>query len=251
MNNDQWNSSLYDQRHSFVWKYGEDLLELLRAQPGERILDVGCGTGHLTKKIAETGAVVTGMDQSESMIDAARREYPGLEFMQGDVTNFSAQEKFDAIFSNATLHWVTKAEDAILCMAHALKPGGRFVVEFGGKRNIARILHALETSMQELGFGGFIDWWYYPSIGEYTPLLEKHGLLVTQAWLFERPTLLEGEDGMLNWLRMFGTVKTQHLSNENRERAFALAVHKLRDVQYIDGCWYADYRRLRVTAVKQ
>jgi trans-aconitate 2-methyltransferase len=250
MSSDRWNSSLYDQRHSFVWKYGEGVIELLKPQAGERILDVGCGTGHLTKKIADAGAMVTGMDSSENMITAARADYPGLEFVQADVTDFSFEEKYDAVFSNATLHWVTKAEQAIICMARALKSGGRFVVEFGGKGNIQNILQALENSMQQLGFGGFIDWWYYPSIGEYTPLLEKHGLLVEQAWLFNRPTLLEGEDGMLNWLRMFGTVKTQHLSEADRERAFTLTVAKLRDVQYIDGYWYADYRRIRVVARK-
>jgi trans-aconitate 2-methyltransferase len=250
MSSDRWNSSLYDQRHSFVWKYGEGVIELLKPQAGERILDVGCGTGHLTKKIADAGAMVTGMDSSENMITAARADYPGLEFVQADVTDFSFEEKYDAVFSSATLHWVTKAEQAIICMARALKSGGRFVVEFGGKGNIQNILQALENSMQQLGFGGFIDWWYYPSIGEYTPLLEKHGLLVEQAWLFNRPTLLEGEDGMLNWLRMFGTVKTQHLSEADRERAFTLTVAKLRDVQYIDGYWYADYRRIRVVARK-
>jgi trans-aconitate 2-methyltransferase len=250
MSSDRWNSSLYDQRHSFVWKYGEGVIELLKPQAGERILDVGCGTGHLTKKIADAGAIVTGMDSSENMIAAARADYPGMEFVQADVTDFSVEEKYDAVFSNATLHWVTKAEQAIICMARALKSGGRFVVEFGGKGNIQNILQALENSMQQLGFGGFIDWWYYPSIGEYTPLLEKHGLLVEQAWLFDRPTLLESEDGMLNWLRMFGTVKTQHLSEADRERAFTLTVAKLRDVQYIDGYWYADYRRIRVVARK-
>jgi trans-aconitate 2-methyltransferase len=250
MNSDRWNSSLYDQRHSFVWKYGEGVIELLKPQAGERILDVGCGTGHLTKKIADAGAIVTGMDSSENMIAAARADYPGIEFVQADVTDFSFEEKYDAVFSNATLHWVTKAEQAIICMARALKSSGRFAVEFGGKGNIQNILQALENSMQQLGFGGFIDWWYYPSIGEYTPLLEKHGLLVEQAWLFDRPTLLESEDGMLNWLRMFGTVKTQHLSEADRERAFTLTVAKLRDVQYIDGYWYADYRRIRVVARK-
>jgi trans-aconitate 2-methyltransferase len=250
MSSDRWNSSLYDQRHSFVWKYGEGIIKLLKPQAGERILDVGCGTGHLTKKIADAGAMVTGMDSSENMIAAARADYPGIEFVQADVTDFSVEEKYNAVFSNATLHWVTKAEQAIICMARALKSGGRFVVEFGGKGNIQNILQALENSMQQLDFGGFIDWWYYPSIGEYTPLLEKHGLLVEQAWLFDRPTLLEGEDGMLNWLRMFGTVKTQHLSEADRERAFALAVAKLRDTQLIDGYWYADYRRIRVVARK-
>ncbi|HZS09879.1 MAG TPA: methyltransferase domain-containing protein [Blastocatellia bacterium] len=251
MSADNWNSKLYDQRHSFVYEYGKDLIALLNPQPGERILDAGCGTGHLTKQIAESGATVIGMDSSANMIETARREYPDIQFLPGDVTDFSFPEPFDAIFSNATLHWVARAEVAIRCMSRALRSGGRFVVEFGGRGNVANILDALDEAMRELGLGAFVNSWYYPSIGEYTPLLEKHGLVADAAWLFDRPTKLEGEDGMLNWLRMFGTVKTQSLGDEDRRRAFDLAVEKVRSRQYVDGQWYADYRRLRVVAHRE
>jgi trans-aconitate 2-methyltransferase len=250
MANDQWNSSLYDQKHSFVYKYGEDLLGLLNPQAGEHILDVGCGTGHLTAQIAEAGATVVGLDSSAAMIEKAQEAYPQLEFVLGDASNFSFAKPFDAVFSNATLHWVLQADAAVQCMAQALRPGGRFVMECGGKGNINHILTALNQAMIELGQGEMERIWVFHSIGEYATLLERHGLEVNQAFLFDRPTKLEGEDGMLNWLRMFGTVRTQKLSDERREQVFARANEKLRNMQYIDGQWYADYRRLRIVAHK-
>ncbi len=250
MANDTWNSSLYDQKHSFVYKYGEDLLGLLAPKVGERILDVGCGTGHLTAQIAASGATVIGLDSSAAMIEKAHAAYPNLAFQQADATAFSFAEAFDAIFSNAALHWVLQAEAAVQCMAQALRRGGRFVMECGGKGNIANILTALKQAMMELNQGEMEQIWVFHSISEYTTLLEKHGLEVDQAFLFDRPTKLEGEDGMLNWLRMFGTVRTQKLTDERREQVFARATEKLRDVQYINGHWYADYRRLRIVAHK-
>ena len=251
VNSGNWNSSLYDQKHSFVYEYGRELLALLDPQPGERILDAGSGTGHLTKQIADAGATVIGLDASAEMIETARRAYPDLEFIQADVTDFSFSEPFDAVFSNATLHWVTNAEAAVRCFARALRPGGRFVVEFGGKGNVARILNAVSEAMRASGLGEFRHDWYYPTIGEYAPLLERHGLAVDVAWLFDRMTKLEGEDGILNWLRMFGTVKTPQLSDETRQRMFDLAVEKARNSLFIDGQWYADYRHLRIMAHKE
>lgn len=251
MTADNWNSKLYDQKHSFVYEYGKDLIGLLNPQRGERILDVGCGTAHLTKQMADSGATVIGMDSSTKMIETAQQAYPEIRFVPGDIADFSFPETFDAIFSNAALHWVRKAEEAIICLSRALRPGGRFVAEFGGRGNTTNILNALGQAIRELGLGEFRHGWYYPSIGEYTPLLEKHGLMVDSAWLFDRPTKLEGEDGMLNWLRMFGTMQTQDLSDEDRQRAFGLTVEKVRDRQYVDGQWYADYRRLRVVAHKR
>ncbi len=250
MANDNWNSSLYDQKHSFVYEYGKGLLALLEPEPGERILDVGCGTGHLTAQIAELGATVIGLDSSAAMIETACAAYPQIEFKQADVTDFSFAEPFDAVFSNAALHWVLQAEAAVKCMSQALRSGGRFVMECGGKGNIANILTALNQAMVELEQGAMEQIWVFHSISEYATLLEKHGLEVNQAFLFDRPTKLDGEDGMLNWLRMFGTVRTQKLSDEMREKVFALANENLRDVQYIDGQWYADYRRLRIVARK-
>src|SRR5688572_11002406 len=130
-----WSPQLYEGQHSFVWKYGADLLPLLAPQPGERIIDLGCGTGRLTAQIAESGAEVIGVDRSPEMIGQARQNFPKLRFLLADIASFESPEPADAVFSNAALHWVTDAEAAARNVARSLRPGGRFVAEFGGKRN--------------------------------------------------------------------------------------------------------------------
>src|SRR5437667_8425741 len=251
MSTKDWNASLYDQKHAFVFEYGKSLLSLLDPQPGESILDLGCGTGHLTKAIAESGAHVVGLDSSPSMIEVARAAYPELEFILADATNFSLPATFDAVFSNATLHWVIEAEKAIRCIATSLKTGGRLVAEFGGKGNIAHIITAIQQSMEELLHIEVGADWYFPSIGEYATLLEKHGLAVSSALLFDRPTQLEdGERGMRNWIKMFKESMFLAIPDDAREKVLARGEEKLRPVLFRDGHWFADYRRLRIGAYK-
>jgi trans-aconitate methyltransferase len=247
----KWDSELYSQKHAFVFKYGEDLLALLDAKPGERILDVGCGAGQLTAQIAAAGAEVTGLDSSPEMIATARRAYPEITFVIGDASDFSFGEPFDAIFSNAALHWVERAEDAVVCMSRALKPGGRLVVEFGGKGNIANIASALEQAAREVRQVEVRATNYFPSIGQYTPLLEKHGIEVASAVLFDRPTKLEGgEEGLENWIRMFRGPRLSMLTEDEQREVIRRVKLALRDMQFKDGDWYADYRRLRITGYK-
>ena len=124
-----WDPGLYDGKHAFVWQYGASLVELLQPQPGERVLDLGCGTGHLTARIAAAGAAVVGIDSDPAMIDQARRGYPDLHFEQQDARSFSFAEPFDAVFSNAVLHWIREPEAVIACVRRALKPGGRFYLQ--------------------------------------------------------------------------------------------------------------------------
>jgi trans-aconitate methyltransferase len=247
----EWNASLYDERHAFVFQYGEDLLSVLRPQPGERILDVGCGTGHLTKAVADSGARVIGLDQSSAMIATARDAYPELEFMVADASDFFLLEPVDAVFSNAALHWVKKAEDAVICIVRALKQGGRFVAELGGRGNVATIVAALREALSALGQPEGTNPWYFPSLAEYALLLEKHGLVVTSAALFERPTPLEGEDGMRTWLRMFADSLVAGLVPTMREQVFEETEARLRGALYKSGAWVADYRRLRITAYRE
>ncbi len=245
----RWDPGLYDGRHAFVWKAGADMLDLLDPKPGERILDLGCGTGHLTHAIAERGAEVLGLDASAEMISAARQAYPGLAFHVGSAEDFSAPEPFEAVFSNAALHWMTRPEAVAARVAQALRPGGRFVAEFGGKGNVARILEAVHAAIREVSPGSEpVNPWYFPSVGEYASLLERHGLEVTFAVLFDRPTPLEGGDGLRQWVRMFGAGLLAPAPEASHEAILDRAESLARPALCRDRGWHADYRRLRLVA---
>jgi trans-aconitate methyltransferase len=241
-----WDPRRYQDQHSFVWQYGASLLELLQPRAGERILDVGCGTGQLTSEIARSGAEVIGLDDSLEMLAEARRNFPGLRFEQADAANFHFAEPFDAVFSNAALHWVKNQAAAVGCIASALRPGGRFVAELGGKGCIASVLDALRGVL-----GPRADElcpWRFPSIGEFAQHLESAGLEVNQAFLFDRPTPLEGENGLENWLRTFAGAYFRGLSvDDTRTLISAIDAH-LRPSLFHDHIWTLDYRRLRVVA---
>jgi trans-aconitate methyltransferase len=250
--NNNWNTSLYDQKHAFVSEYGKGLIPILQPKPGELILDLGCGTGHLTKTIAESGAHVIGIDSSAGMVEAAHATYPDLEFLVADAKDFSFASQFDAIFSNATLHWIAEAEQVARCIAASLKPGGRMVVEFGGKGCVATITTAVQQSFREVMHMEVDFGWYFPSIGEYACLLEKHHLAVQNAVLFERPTPLEdGEKGLRNWIQMFGNRVFRNVSDDMKQQVLGLTEEKTRDLLFKNGQWIADYTRLRIVAYKE
>ncbi len=248
----KWDAGLYDDKHSFVYKMAEGLLELLAPQPGEQILDIGCGTGHLTAKIAASGARVTGVDRSPEMIRQAREAYPAMCFEVADARQIPLVERFDAVFSNATLHWIKEPEKVIGEVARLLGPGGRFVAEFGGHGNNARLLAAADRAWLKLKLPvPMPNPWYYPRLGEYASLLEKHGLEVTYGLLFDRPTPLEeGERGLRNWLTMFGGAIFTALTNRERDEVIAETESEARTDLFHDGQWVVDYRRLRVIAKK-
>ena len=244
---EEWNPQLYEQQHGFVWQYGADLMELLSPQPEELILDLGCGTGQLTAKIAERVARVIGIDNSPTIINRAKENYPELEFILADATNFSLQKQFDGVFSNAVLHWVQPPEKAITCIWHALKNKGRFVAEFGGQGNVQTIIEAMKKVLQLNHF----NLWYFPTIGEYATLLESQGFSVSYATLFDRPTPLNGgEEGMVNWLEMFAGSLFNSLSAAEKLAAKKQIEDEVRAVLFRDNIWYADYRRIRVIAEK-
>jgi len=249
----QWNAGLYDDKHSFVWKMAAGLLELLEAKARERILDLGCGTGHLTEQIAASGAKVVGVDLSSEMIRQAKEKYPALQFELMDAREIAFAEPFDAVFSNATLHWIKEPEKVITRIATVLRPRGRFVAEFGGKGNVGGLMAAVEQAWRKIGVSGPTpDPWYYPSIAEYAARLEKHGMEVTYAILFDRPTPLEdGERGLRNWLSMFGGSFLGQLSAEQREVTLLAIEQEARPALWRDSQWVMDYRRLRIVAKKQ
>jgi SAM-dependent methyltransferase len=248
----KWDAGLYDEKHSFVYKMAEGLLELLAPQQGEQILDIGCGTGHLTAKIAASGAKVTGIDRSPEMIRQAREAYPALRFEVADAMKIPLEESFDAVFSNATLHWIKEPERVIAEISRLLRPGGRFVAEFGGHGNVAQLMAAVERGWNKLRLPQPMpNPWYYPSLGEYAGLLEKHGLEATYGLLFDRPTPLEeGESGLQNWLNMFGGAVFKRLSASQREDLIAEIACEARPVLFHEGQWVLDYRRLRLVARK-
>jgi trans-aconitate methyltransferase len=246
----KWDAGLYDEKHSFVWKLAAGVLELLDAKPGERILDLGCGTGHLTAKLAEIGALVVGVDRSPDMIRQAKERYPSLRFEVMDAREIALDENFDAVFSNATLHWIKEPERVILGIKKLLHPGGRFVVEFGGKGNTGELLKSVQRAWTKLQLASPAPHpWYYPSVAEYAALLERHGFEVTHATLFDRPTPLDdGERGLRNWLEMFGSAFVEGLPQATRERLLVEIERELRPNLFRDDHWVMDYRRLRVVA---
>ncbi|HET7105403.1 MAG TPA: methyltransferase domain-containing protein [Candidatus Acidoferrum sp.] len=246
----KWDAGLYDDKHSFVWKLAAGVLELLNAQSGERILDLGCGTGHLAAKIAETGAHVVGIDRSPEMIRQAKEKYPALRFEVMDAREIRLDGSFDAVFSNATLHWIKEPELAIAGIRNALRPGGRFIAEFGGKGNTGELMKAIERGWAKLqSVNPAPNPWYYPSIPEYTGLLERHGFEVTDAVLFDRPTPLDdGIRGLRNWLEMFGGSFVEGLPAAARENLLSEIERELRPKLFHDDQWVMDYRRLRVVA---
>lgn len=248
-----WNPRLYDSKHAFVWRRGEDVFELLHPSSGERILDLGCGTGHLTAKIAAAGAQVTGIDSSHSMIEEARRNYPEIKFCVADARDFRFEEPFDAVFSNAALHWVPEARSVAECISAALKPGGRFVAEFGGKGNVETVVSGFYGALEALGASSRKDPnpWYFPGIAEYGAILEQSGLEMTFAALIDRPTPLEdGENGMRNWIEMFAGSFRAAAPAAKQEAFAAEAERLLRPRLFADGVWTLDCRRLRLSARK-
>jgi trans-aconitate 2-methyltransferase len=249
--NRPWDPRLYDDRHAFVWRFGASLVELSAPQPGERIVDLGCGTGRLTAEIAAAGANVLGLDASAAMIDEARRLYPAIRFDVADARSFRVDEPVDGVFSNAVLHWIRPPEQVVQRVRQALRPGGRFVAEFGGKDNCRQLRAALTAALAEFGLGpDVLPDWYYPSIAEYAGLLEREGLEPTTALLFDRPTPLEGPDGLRNWVTMFARGAVNAVAEADREPFWQAFEAAARPALYRHGGWIADYRRLRIVAVR-
>lgn len=245
-----WNPDLYTDKHAFVWQLADSLVDMLAPQAGERILDVGCGTGQLTATIAEAGAEVIGLDNSESMLSEARREFPHVTFDLKDAHNFSYDSPFDAVFSNAALHWVTDPVDVVRCIASVIRPGGRFVAEFGGHGNVRCLCRAARVASESVTGQPISHPWYFPGIANFSSLLETAGLEVTQAHLFDRPVPLEGESGLRDWLSMFGSHWLDKIPADQHADFFRLAENDARPDLFRDGRWHADYRRIRIVALK-
>lgn len=288
-----------------MWKFGSAaLLELAKPAHGERVLDIGCGTGELTKEFAKviydgvskssnssscssTGIIddagyILGIDADSNMISKATEQFPDIDFRVIDVRKFVIQDQkimpFDLIVSNAVLHWipVVDIDQAVENIARALKPGGRFVAEFGGKGNVQSIIDACRYATTKVNqikenasdkpselifpYGSLesVPEWYFPSIGEFSIILEKYGIEVSRAELYDRPTPLVDtgdSNGIKNWIEMFGKQKLlpSFQTNEQRELFFRIIEDKLKQTKLYDPemqQWVADYRRIRVVGIK-
>jgi trans-aconitate methyltransferase len=241
-----WNPDSYAENGSFVPALGAGVLEWLAPQPGERILDLGCGDGQLTAKIAESGAFVFGVDSSPAMVQSAQAR--GVEAGLGNAETLPFDAEFDAVFSNAALHWVRDQDAMLAGVRRALKPGGRFVAEMGGHGNIAAIRVALMAALARHGCAGLEDGVnYYPSPESYTARLQAHGFSVEQMQLIPRPTPLPS--GMHSWLTTFRRGVLESLPGPLRltvvQETVELLEPALRDEQ---GNWTGDYIRLRFLA---
>lgn len=250
--NIKWDANKYTSDFSFVHQYGNDVMELIAAEKNSAVLDLGCGNGALSKALRDKGFIVKGIDASKELLDIAKKNYRDIEFIQADATDFSLPEPVDVVFSNAVFHWIDKErqKDMLKCVYNALKNNGQFVFEFGGYGNNQLIHGALAKIFKERNYIYKMPF-YFPTISEYSTLLENAGFRVIYAVLFDRPTELKGENGLEDWINMFVKAPFSVIENtEEKEMIKDKAVDNLRDILYKDGKWYADYVRLRMKAVK-
>jgi trans-aconitate methyltransferase len=240
-----WAATTYARHARFVSDLGAAVLALLDPRPGERILDLGCGDGALTERLAAVGAVVIGIDMSEDMVAAARAR--GLDASVIDAHALPFTCEFDAVFSNAALHWMQDHDAVTAGVARALRPGGRYVAECGGFGNVAAITVALRAVLQRYGVAEPQLPRYYPSTAGYGEILARHGFTVRAIELIPRPTPLP--TGMAGWLETFADAAFAALPAGSRDAARDEALALLRpSLCDENGNWIADYMRLRFAA---
>ena len=248
-----WDTTLYHEKHAYVYEHGADLIRWLDPKANERILDLGCGLGQLTSRIHPLAKEVIGLDKSPEMIAEARLKFPDIRFVVGDAEHFKFDAPFDSIFSNATLHWVQKHERAIKCMYESLKPNGKVVLEFGGKGNVQTIIQSLRDVLRARGYArqSELDLWYFPTIGAYATKLEHAGFRVLLAEHFDRPTrLADEENGIKDWLAMFAGSFFMGIGDTHIEKMKTEVQEKVKNKCLRHGKWWADYKRIRILAVK-
>ena len=241
-----WDPTTYAENARFVSDLGEPLIDLLQPIAGERVLDIGCGDGALTEKLVQAGCSVVAIDASEAQVRGARGR--GLEAMVCRIEDLPFVSEFDAVFSNAVLHWVHDQDAALQRVGRALRPNGRFVAEFGGFGCVNRIRQALHDALTRRGLdAAACDPWFFPSDDDYAALLRTHGFIIESMVLFPRPTPLPGE--MSAWLSTFAQPFLAPIPEAERAVFLARVSEELRPHLFVAGRgWFADYTRLRFRA---
>lgn len=246
-----WDAAGYDADFGFVSGHGAGVLSWLGPTAGSRVLDLGCGTGELLQELLAAGVDAYGLDADPAMVARARQRVgPDRVWLQ-DGHAFSVPDPYDAVFSNAALHWMHAPGAVIASVRAALRPSGRFVAEMGAGRNMATIVAAIRAARASAGFDPEVPLpWFFPSPAEYARLLEAGGFEVRRLAYFPRPTLLsDGPDPVGAWVEMFATAMVDDLPPAVRAAVVADVGKRTRETLFRDGHWYADYWRLRFEAV--
>jgi SAM-dependent methyltransferase len=244
----RWSAARYAETANFVPALGAPVLELLAPSAGEHVLDLGCGDGVLTEKIVAAGATVLAVDAGPDMVAAARARGIDAQVMDGQKLTFTGQ--FDAVFSNAALHWMRDQEAVLAGVYRVLKPHGRFVAEMGGHNNTAAIIVALSAVLARRGLDAHrLNPWYFPSADAYRKKLEGAGFTVEEIVIVPRPTILPA--GIEPWLDTFAEDFLGAVAEPDRFRARGEVADLLRPVLMDEaGTWIADYVRLRFRATR-
>lgn len=253
MDNNPWDPVEYDNRFGFVTRLGGDLVAELDPQSGERVVDIGCGTGHLTAAVAAAGADVVGVDADPQMLRRAAADHPQLQWVAADaqepLTPLLGEGSFDAALSNAALHWMPRQAEALRSIRDVLRPGGRFVAEMGGAGNIAAVDASLRTALAASGLDEAVGGNFFPTSAEEAGLLEAAGFRVESLRWFERPTPLQGSDTVADWVAHFRATVWAAVPPPLREQVAQRLLREAAAAGLVrDGVWHIDYCRLRFTA---
>ncbi len=243
-----WNSQVYDAKHDFVAEYGKGLLEYVPRNAQQTILDLGCGTGTLTIRLADLCSRVVGIDCSQSMIDTAKRHFDTLEFFVCDALALPFEHEFNLVFSNAVFHWISDHDTLLKNIRKALKPQGLLVCEFGAKGNIATIEHAFSSVSHEMGYD-YAPKFNFPTAEAFGTLLKKNAFTVDTIYEYDRPTLLkDNKQGLENWIKQFFASEFMQMPDTVQEKLLREVEERTSGTLWNGTSWVADYRRLRAVA---
>ena len=243
----KWDAKRYEKGAKFVSRYGVALIERLDPKQGEKILDLGCGDGSVAKEIESFGAKVIGVDLSYSMVERTREK--GIEAYVRSAKEIDFESEFDAVFSNAVLHWIKEPKIVAQKIYEALKPKGRFVAEFGGEGNVSKLLEIItKTAEDDSRFEKFVNEWYFPNCQEYGAILKGVGFGIKSCQLVPR----EAEIGDIKeWMELFFNSYLDRLSADDRELfKERVAKNAKKSLYSKTKGWSGDYVRIIVEAYK-